>query len=174
MKIYFCQIILILLFSISLRAQSTESLIRLNQLGYYPHAPKIAAVVGETGSGDFYVMGTERGDTVYKGRLGDLMQSKNSSLRTRIADFSSVQQSGSYVILIPRLSSSYRFRISPKIHSTLAVSSLKAFYYQRASMPLDSLYAGKWARPAGHPGSSFRRLPDAAGGHSHCQSRRLV
>ena len=143
--------ILIFLFSISLWAQPPESLIRLNQLGYYPRAPKIAVVVGQPGPGDFYIRSTDRGDTVYKGNLGPFMQSKNSSLRTRIADFTPVQQSGSYVILIPGLSASYRFRISAKIHSMLAVSSLKGFYYQRVSMPLESPYAGKWARAAGHP-----------------------
>jgi endoglucanase len=31
------------------------------------------------------------------------------------------------------------------------VASLKGYYYQRVSMPLTERYAGKWARPAGHP-----------------------
>src|SRR5207249_4670200 len=31
------------------------------------------------------------------------------------------------------------------------VAALKGYYYQRASMPLEARWAGKWARPAGHP-----------------------
>ena len=30
-------------------------------------------------------------------------------------------------------------------------AAVKAFYYQRASMPLDARYAGRWSRAAGHP-----------------------
>ena len=40
-----------------------------------------------------------------------------------------------------------------KDHHDLGIASLKAFYYQRASMPLLEKYAGKWSRKEGHPDS---------------------
>ncbi|HEY0355205.1 MAG TPA: glycoside hydrolase family 9 protein, partial [Flavisolibacter sp.] len=52
---------------------------------------------------------------------------------------------------IPGLPHSYVFRIEDNIFSQVVVSALKAFYYQRASVPLHPLHAGKWHRSAGHP-----------------------
>jgi endoglucanase len=44
----------------------------------------------------------------------------------------------------------------------VAISSIKAFYFQRASMPLQEKFAGKWARPAGHPDDKVIIHPSAA------------
>ena len=65
--------------------------IRLNQLGFYPNAPKIAVVINDSIDNNFYVINTNKHDTVYKGKLSDIHHSNNSSLTTRIADFSVIQ-----------------------------------------------------------------------------------
>jgi endoglucanase len=36
-------------------AQNVSARIRLNQLGYYPNAPKIAVVTGDASAGSFYI-----------------------------------------------------------------------------------------------------------------------
>lgn len=145
-------IILFTLFVTSiLCAQSPTANIRLNQLGFYPNAPKIAAVTGETATDDFFITSVNHKDTVYSGKLGEKLHSKNSSLITHIADFSVFNKTGTYVIDIPGVGYSYQFKIENNIHHSVSVASLKGFYYQRMSMPIDAKYAGKWARAEGHP-----------------------
>src|SRR5687768_9171741 len=129
--------------------------IRINQVGYYLNAPKIAVVVGNPSSDKFLVRNAETGITVYSGRVSELRQSTNSSLQTRIADFSRVRSSGVYKISIPGMPDSYTFSITNKVHHSVAVASMKGYYYQRVSMPLEEKYAGKWKRDAGHPDTAI-------------------
>ncbi len=131
--------------------QAASNSIRINQLGYYTHAPKLAIVTGNIAANDFYLINAAANDTVFKGVLGEVIQSSNSSLSTRVADFSSFQQVGRYNIAVAGIPLSYTFAIGNNIQHAVAVQSLKGYYYQRASMPLEAEWAGKWARPSGHP-----------------------
>src|SRR5205823_3440085 len=58
---------------------------------------------------------------------------------------------GSFVVLLPDIGHSYVFEIADDVHHNTAVAVLKGYYYQRASMPLEEKFAGKWHRSAGHP-----------------------
>ncbi|TME19995.1 MAG: cellulase, partial [Chloroflexi bacterium] len=69
---------------------------------------------------------------------------------------------GRYVLLVPGLGASHPFTIRPGVHQELVRAALKAFYFQRASLPLESRYAGKWSRPAGHPDTRVLVHPSAA------------
>lgn len=143
--------------------------IRIDQEGYYPRAPKMALLVFGPGpspasfatANTFYITTSQAGDTVFIGDLSYVRNSSNSSLRTRVADFSSFKNTGTFQLRVGDRSS-YPFRIQEKVHRPLAIASLKAFYYQRASMALDSVYAGKWSRAAGHPDTSVFIHPSAA------------
>lgn len=135
----------------STRTQTYSDQIRINQLGFYPKASKLAVVTTNTLAKDFFILKADGRDTVFRGKLSDEIQSGNSSLRTRILDFTSVTSPGKYMIFIPGIGNSYPFHVSEKIHRAVAVSSLKGFYYQRVSTPLEEKYAGKWKRSAGHP-----------------------
>lgn len=137
------------------------SRIRINQVGYYPDAPKIGVVIAEVGGGNglttaggngsFYIISVVGSDTVFTGVLGPLMPSSNSSLLTQAADFSALRKEGVYMISIPGLGRSYSFRIGKDVLSVVSIASLKGYYYQRSAMRLDKTYAGQWSRPAGHP-----------------------
>jgi endoglucanase len=133
-----------------LSAQQLDNHIRLNQLGFYPNAPKIAIVVNDSIDNNFYIINTGRHDTVYTGRLSEVHRSNNSSLTTSIADLSSFSKTGIFVVVAGD-KQSYPFSIGKNVLHTVAVASLKGFYYQRMSMPLEEKYAGKWARGEGHP-----------------------
>lgn len=161
---------LVLLFSVMLAAaQSSQDMIRINQSGYYTRAPKIAVLVSDF-KGDeyteknlsFFLFRYNTRDTVYKSRLGATRQSSNSSLKTKIADFSAFQQPGKYVLFVPGIGTSYPFEIGDEAHKEAAIAGLKGFYYIRASMPLEEKYAGKWHRPAGHPDTAVLVHPSAA------------
>jgi endoglucanase len=169
MKRHFTLLISLFLNSQGLQAQDSALFIRLDQEGFYPNAPKIAILTGQTNktgvlpllNTSFYVIRENSQDTIFRGELSASRSSLNSSLDTRIADFSSLTQSGSFRVSIPACCHSYTFSIKERVHRPAAVASLKAFYFLRASMPLEPAYAGKWSRPAGHPDDSVIIHPSA-------------
>ena len=142
--------------------QNLNAPVCLNQLGFYPSSPKTAVVKGESSATSFFVLSFDKRDTVFKGRLSDVIQSANSSLKTRLADFSNFQKPGRYVLGVESLGESYPFNIGQNVNHDAAAAALKGFYYQRVSMPLEEPYAGKWKRPAGHPDDSVLIHPSAA------------
>lgn len=144
-------------------AQTAGNNIRINQLGYYVYAPKLAIVTGNITTNEFYLVSASGKDTVFKAALSPVMQSANSSLTTRVANFTAFEKEGNYAIAVPGLPVSYLFTITNNAAHAVAVSSLKGFYYQRVSMPLEAAWAGKWARPAGHPDNIVFIHPGAAG-----------
>lgn len=145
---YIC---LLIGFPYALLSQNVTTKIRLNQLGFYPNAPKTAIVTGAVSSNNFYITSTNCRDTFFTGTLGEEKHSAYSSTKTRLADFSSLTNKGSFVVLINGVGHSYVFEISEDVNKEAAVSTLKGYYYQRTSMPLEEKYAGKWHRSAGHP-----------------------
>ncbi len=169
LKTYF--VLFILLSCKALTAQSLTENIRLNQLGFYLHANKIAVVVSNISANDFYIITADKKDTAYKGQLSTSRQSTNSSLTTRIANFSALQKEGIYIVYVPDIGCSYQFKIADNIHHAVAVASLKGFYYQRVSMPLGEKYAGKWARPAGHPDTEVLIHPSSATTQRHAGTK---
>jgi endoglucanase len=154
-------IFFILINNNSLFAQASTD-IKLNQSGFYPQGPKVAVVTGDTVSKNFLVITIDFKDTLYKGVLSEIKHSNNSSLTTRTAEFSAFQKPGKYVIVIPGIGYSYPFSISDHVHHAVAAASLKGYYYQRVSMPLEKKFAGKWARAAGHPDTAVIIHPSAA------------
>ena len=127
-----------------------ENQVRLNQLGFYTHGPKAAIITGKTTTYQFYITTTDLTDTVFSGFLGKEMKSAYSATVTRQADFTALDKTGSFVVLVPGMEPSFVFRIGDEILKEAGLATLKAFYYQRASMPLDFIHAGKWHRSKGH------------------------
>lgn len=141
----------------------TPQRIMINQLGYYTQALKIAVIIGKTESADFFITAADASKSiVFKGKLSAQKQSQNSSTVTHIADFTAFQRAGIYTVAIPNVGYSYTFTIADNVQQPVAKAALKGFYYQRISMPLEARYAGKWARPAGHPDTSVLVHPSAA------------
>ncbi len=135
--------------------------IRLNQLGFYPKGPKIAIVQGDSGT-EFFVADTTGKREFFRGKLEKGIKSYYSDKVYRAADFSSFKQAGQFVIVVPGVGKSHAFEIRDDVHQELAVASIRNYYFQRMSMPLDEKYAGKWARPAGHPDREVLVHPSAA------------
>jgi endoglucanase len=145
----------------SLQAQALSEAIRLNQIGFYPNAAKRAVFVGDA-SGKFEVTTPDLKKVVFSGTLSEPRTNSISSKITRTADFSAFTQPGTYVVLIPGVGHSYPFEIRADVHRALAIGAIKGFYYQRVSTDLPATYAGKWARPAGHPDIRVLIHPSAA------------
>lgn len=167
MKILFGRLVvpltLLILANGSLPAQNqplAES-IRLNQVGFYPNAAKVAVVVGDT-PGKFQVMTPDLKKTVFTGPMSSSRQNSISGKITRTADFSAFTKPGEYVVVIPGLGRSYPFTIQSNVHRAVAIGSIKGFYYQRTAVELPAKYAGQWARPASHPDTRVLIHPSAA------------
>ena len=133
-----------------LSAQSGSERIRLNQIGFYPTAPKIAIVV-DAPEGTFFVTTPQLGDTLFTGALSGSRSWSASADPVRRADFSALQAEGQFVVTVPGIGTSHVFEIGRGVHDTVSRAGLKSFYFQRASSALDEQYAGKWHRRAGHP-----------------------
>jgi endoglucanase len=143
------------------RAQVATDAIRLNQLGFYPEAPKAAFVKGAAGD-RFHVVGVSRGDTVFAGRLSAPIAAPMSSDTARRADFSGVRRAGVYVLDVPGVGVSHRFEIGPRVHEGLAIAAARGFYFQRMSVPIEPRFGGRWNWAAGHPDTAVLVHPSAA------------
>lgn len=143
-------------------AQALTEDIRLNQVGFYPQAPKIAVVVGDTPSAQFQVKTADRKKTVFTGKLSAVQANEFSGKPTRVADFSGLQQAGAYVVEVPQLGYSHAFEIRKNVHQAVAAAAIKGFYFQRMATDLPEKYAGKWSRAAGHADGQALIHPSAA------------
>lgn len=128
---------------------AAQEAIRVNQIGFYPRGPKFAVAVGAT-SNVFYVTSANQADTLYSGALGAAQVWPHSGETVKLINFTALQQTGEYTIVVPGLGPSRRFSIKDYVHQALSAAAMKGFYFQRASTALNEPYAGKWKRPAGH------------------------
>ncbi|MBS7566644.1 glycoside hydrolase family 9 protein [Mucilaginibacter sp. Bleaf8] len=134
--------------------------IRLNQMGFYPHASKVAIVL--TNKAQQFTIETADHKKVFTGQLRPSAKPDLSGKAVYVANFTALQQPGKYVLQVPGIGYSYTFEVRNCIHQPVATASIKAFYYQRASIALPEKYAGQWHRPAGHPDNQVLVHPSAA------------
>jgi endoglucanase len=140
LSILFCLLVL--------SASAQEKLshdIRLNQLGFYPNGKKLAVILNERAD-RFQIYTADHSKKVFEGKTSKLLSIDYSPKKTRVADFSSLQEEGTYVIVVPEVGESHSFEIRKDVFVDVAKASLKFFYYQRFSTSLPETYAGKWAR----------------------------
>jgi endoglucanase len=135
--------------------------IRLNQIGFYTDAPKVA-IVAEDIEREFFITSLDGNTKFYTGKLSDAKKSFFSDTKTRVADFSGFTTPGTYVLVVPQLGQSYPFQISDYVHDKVSRASLKSYYFQRFSIALQKEFAGKWARPLSHPDTLVFVHPSAA------------
>ncbi|PZX54848.1 glycoside hydrolase family 9 protein [Algoriphagus chordae] len=136
--------------------------IRLNQIGFYPDQRKIAVILNHEDIEDFLIWDTDKKDIAFEGKLEKQIKKTRSGHISRIADFSQFRKAGNYVLILDGVGKSYPFEIESHINQNLGMASIKAFYYQRASVELDKAYAGIWARSMGHPDDQVMIHPSAA------------
>jgi len=123
--------------------------IRVNQLGFPPQAEKLAVVTNGAAS-RFEVVAADSGKTVLSGELGAPARWTASAETARIADFSALTAPGQYRIKVNGEPLSDRFTVGADVYRDLSTGALKAYYMNRAGIPLQAQHAGVYARPAGH------------------------
>ena len=152
---YLLGIIFLCFFKMAIKAQdlklSYEHDIQINQLGYLTNYPKKAYLTIPVKGDDFYLEEMIHHKIVWKAKIGTPVDSRFSTKTTRELDFSSFKMPGRYRIKIPGLGYSFIFPIGNEVFDSISKASIKAYYFQRASMALEKKYAGKWTRAMGHP-----------------------
>lgn len=141
-------------------SQQAASVIHLNQVGFLPNASKIA-VVPDQASNEFYLVAADSGEEVLRGPLSTAQAWAAADERVKIADFSAYSRPGRYRVRVPGLPDSPPFEIGSDLYRPVLHAAAKAFYFQRASAPLDDRYAGAFSRPAGHPDTLVYLHPQA-------------
>ncbi len=159
---HFVLFLIAFVISFFLSAQNTSFDIRLNQVGYLPNSVKYAAVTAVSETDSFRVLTSDLKSVVYRGQCLPVAFYSSSNEYVRIADFTLLQAPGSYVIELDGIGKSLPFSIDKDIYLNLSKASIKAFYFNRASMPITSEFGGIYARKAGHPDTSVIVLPSAA------------
>jgi len=144
---------------LSLPAVAQNNLIRINQLGYYPEAPKIAIIPDIPDESEFEVL-DEKGVSHFKGVLSDEIFWDKSGEKVRRADFSDFKIPGKYQLKVgDRLS--WPFEIKKDAWRDVSVALMKSYYLQRASYELLEKYAGIYKRPMGHPDTACTLHPSS-------------
>lgn len=138
-----------------------QSAIQLNQLGFYPNAPKVAVLTTPSKASNFYVMSENLKDTFFIGKIAIEKQSAYSSTKTSILDFSELNRIGQYIIKVDDIKS-FPFTVSNNAITKSALSSLKGYYFLRSSIPLEEKYAGQWKRTGFHPDNKVQVHASAA------------
>ncbi len=140
----------------------SQSGIRLNQIGFYPWAPKIAIVLSNA-DGPFSILDTD-GHIVFSNKLKPAPAKSFGGKDVYIADFSALKRCGRFTLKLSNGERSDPFMISNNVNDDLARAVIKAYYFQRASTSLSEKYAGKWHRAKGHPDDQVLVHSSAAGG----------
>lgn len=119
-----------------------------NQVGYYPAARKTAVLTEGT---QFKVV--KQGDepvVVMNGKATAFGTDKASGDTVCIADFSQIQESGTYYIENENGIKSHSFVIGDAVYEKLQTDLLKAFYFQRCGCALEEKYAGVYKHDCCH------------------------
>ncbi len=121
-----------------------------NQAGFMPKSSKFFIV--KNAPADFFeICNFITKKSIFEGNLRKLkhceLSGENDLSR---GDFSKIHSEGIYYIRCA-FKESEPFKIERHIYEDMFASSLKTFYFQRASMKLAKEYADEWARNAGHP-----------------------
>jgi endoglucanase len=123
--------------------------IRVNQVGYYPQAPKYFILATEAAS-EFKILNFQTGVEVQTGDLSAPRYYGDSEEYIRIGDFSSLTAPGVYQIEIADVGVSLPFIINEDAYRDILIAAMRSFYYQRASTDIPESFGGIYARATGH------------------------
>ncbi|WP_290725797.1 glycoside hydrolase family 9 protein [Fibrobacter sp. UBA2449] len=134
----------------------------INQVGYRPSDPKQFSLVGASGNVEIV---NASGQTALSVTPGAASYWDASGQNVQLVDFSELKTAGKYSIKVGGQVLRQDLVVKDNTFEDVLKAAAKWFYYQRASMALESQYAGKWSRAAGHTNSTVE-LHNSAGSGS--------
>jgi endoglucanase len=122
-----------------LAAVSAVTPVRVSQVGYPTHAPKLAIVVvdGAAEAPGFVVRRVPDGARVLEGRLGAAAADADSGDVVRMADFSALEAPGTYYLAVKGAGRSVDFPIGGDVFDRALYLSMRSFYGQRCGTAVD-------------------------------------
>ncbi|MBG7630865.1 MAG: glycoside hydrolase family 9 protein [Bacteroidetes bacterium] len=148
---FFVILTAILVVSCKSKQQETtlSEAIRINQIGFYPNSVK-QFVVADVEASSFEII-NENNESVFDGELINSGLWEASGEQVLMGDFSSLKTEGVYTVIVDGKINSYPFEIKNGIYNEALNASIKSYYFQRASMPIEEEFGGIYKREAGHP-----------------------
>lgn len=116
-----------------------DTRIRLNSVGFLPMQEKKATIAGSCSE---FILAKDNGEVVYSGKPTS-MNNADTSEQVNIADFSSVTQEGSYILVVPGIGKSTTFKIANDIYTEPYKASMLAMYLARCGTAVSATYNGK-------------------------------
>jgi len=128
--------------------------VRVNQLGYFPTARKLA-IVADMGQEQLDWQLEQDSRLLAFGKTKVLGPDPASGEVLQSIDFTKVDTTAQGVVLTVGAQKSYPFDLSNELYSKLKYDALKYFYHNRSGIEIAMPYAGDphLARPAGHSAS---------------------
>ncbi len=146
------------------RANGESTTIRLNTVGYLPHAEKEASVA--LPCTNFVVIHLPDKVVVFSGKATGPVLNLDTQERLYTADFSEVKQAGVYQIDVPGVGSSAPFHIASNVYHEPFHTVMLGFYLWRCGTPVSATYHGAtFAHAACHTNDGW--LDFVNGGHTH-------
>jgi endoglucanase len=136
--------------------------IQINQVGYLSGFPKKFSVTDR--NANTFLLKNSNDDILLTGSLSKGNYWEPSGQFVKTGEFSGFSKPGTYTLTIQETGDSIQVAIKDTPVGILR-DALRAFYYQRASMDLSELYAGKFHHAGGHPDSAikFHKMADKSG-----------
>ncbi len=143
--------------------------VRVNQLGYFTQASKIATLVSEDQTPQKWEL--LDGETIVaSGETAPLGKDADSGDPLQLIDFTDFNAKGTGYVLRVGEHESPPFEIGEDLYGDLKYAALKYFYHNRSGIEIKMPYVGaeRWTRPAGHAESdkSVPCAPDAGCSYS--------
>ncbi len=134
------------------RKRGPRERVRVNQVGYFPKARKIATLAVPKQTPQDWQLLDASGKVVASGKSKFFGEDRAAGEVVHWIDFSTFQTPGQGYVLQSGEYKSTPFDIGTDIYSKLKYDALAFFYHQRSDVPIEMPYAGdeKWTRPAGH------------------------
>jgi endoglucanase len=129
--------IVLLLASLFVYVAPPTTAIKVDQVGYVTGAPKIAMVAASTPATDFIVRRSRDGSIAFQGKLNAQVLDMDSGERVQAADFTKLDEGGTYYLDVPGVGRSWDFAIGTEVYSRAFRLTMRAFYGQRCGTAVD-------------------------------------
>src|SRR5947209_10375075 len=124
----FMKALILLLTSLWPLAAAPTTQIKVDQVGYLSAAPKVAFVVSAQPASDFNVRRRSDDSIAFRGKLTAPVDDADSGDRVLAADFTKLEESGSFYLEVPGVGRSWNFTIGADVYARAFYLSMRAFY----------------------------------------------
>jgi endoglucanase len=125
-----------------------KSEIKLNTVGYLVGRAKRATVPAVDGVQTFAVVSVDTDEVVFQGDLGVATENADTNDTTRIADFSSFDAEGTYVLKVEGVLPSPEFRVGYDVFNEPLRVAMLGLYGQRCGVAVEIVHRGDTFRHA--------------------------